>query len=109
VLPSSQYKDDVFVLSTLFFLSAYSYTIQVVTIGSHFHTMSKSLQTRQSYATRTAKDGTTLVVISGSVSTACTGTPDVHMSLMTSITQAPLMERAVYRLFGVSAIGATVF
>jgi hypothetical protein len=64
---------------------------------------------RQSHATHTVSYGIALVAILGNVSIVCTGTENVYMSLMMSFTRGPLMDRAVYRLFGVSATGATAF
>jgi hypothetical protein len=50
-----------------------------------------------------------LVATLGSVSIARTGTEDMRISLVTSFTRGPLMDRAVFRLFGVSATGAMAF
>ena len=83
--------------------------IQAATTGSHSLIMLKQLPRRRSYATHTVKNGIAWVATSGSASTACTGGVNVLMSPMTDFIHSPLMERAVCKLFGVSAIGAMAF
>jgi hypothetical protein len=77
-------------------------------IGLPFHTISTLLQMRQSRVTHTVRYGITLVANLGSVFIACSG-ENKHMTLMTNFTRSPLMEPAMYRLFGVSATGAKAF
>ena len=70
---------------------------------------SKPLHMNQSHATHTVSYGIALVAGLGSVSIVCTWTENLDMSLMTSFTRGPLMDRAVCRSFGVSATGAMAF
>jgi hypothetical protein len=64
---------------------------------------------RRSYATRTVKNGIASDATLGSASTTCTRAVDTLTGLVTSFTRGALMDRAVYKLSGVSAIGAMAF
>ena len=78
-------------------------------IGSPSLIILKQPPMRRSYATRTVKNFIALDAILGSASTTSTWEVDTLADLVTSFTRGVLMERAVYKLSGVSAIGVTVF
>ena len=64
---------------------------------------------RRSYATRTVKNGIASAATLGSTSNTCTRAVDTLTGMVTSFTHGVLVERVVYKLSGVSAIGAMVF
>lgn len=64
---------------------------------------------RRSYVTPTVKNGIASDATLGSTSNTCTRAVDALTGLVTSFTRGVLMERAVYKLSGVSAIGAMAF